>query len=365
MKLFRLALLALLPLTLAAADADARLEQFRRQYPDADANRDGTLTAEEARAYANQVKSKKKSRPRSAMDDEDAGQARPDARRPAPSHADVAYGPHPRNTLDLWLAKSDTPTPLVVYIHGGGFVNGSKAGANADMIRGCLEAGVSFMAINYRFRDTAPIQDILRDCARSIQFARYKAAHYNIDPRRIAAYGGSAGAGTSLWLAFHPDLADPGSSDPVLRQSSRILAAGALNTQATYNLRRWPAVIGKVSQGYERAGEVPAFYGARSDAELNSAKYQPILDDVDMLKLISHDDAPVFMYTSHPDGDVTDRGHLLHHPSHARAVKTACDAAGVPATVFFARAEPRMNGDHLGALRDFLLRHLETAAAAQ
>ena len=41
---------------------------------------------------------------------------------------------------------------------------------------------------------------------------------FNLDKARVAAMGGSAGAGTSLWLAFHDDLADPASPDPVLRE---------------------------------------------------------------------------------------------------------------------------------------------------
>lgn len=364
MKSARRLLFALLPVVLVAADPAQRLEQLRKQFPQADANRDGVLTEQEARAYADQQRSAKKSRPRGAMDYDDAGEARPNSRRPAPTHADVSYGLHERNKLDLWIAKSDTPTPLVVFIHGGGFVNGSKAGANSEMINGCLAAGVSFMAINYRFRDTAPIQDILRDCARSIQFVRSRAKDYNIDPRRIASYGGSAGAGTSLWLAFHPDLADPRNSDPVLRRSSRVAAAGALNTQATYNLRRWSEILGAGAETYERPGEVPGFYGAKSDTELRSDAFKAVLDDVDMLSLITPDDPPVFLYTSHPDGPVANRGHLLHHPDHVRAVKNACDAAGVPATVFFAQAEPRLAGDHIPVLREFLLRHFQAAPAA-
>ena len=145
----------------------------------------------------------------------------------------AAYGPHERNVLDLWKAKSDRPTPLVVFIHGGGFVNGDKSQIRGrPAVRQCLDGSVSFASINYRFREHAPIQDILRDAARAIQYIRSRATEWNIDPARIACYGGSAGAGTSLWLAFHDDLADPQASDPVLRQSTRLTAAGSLNGQS-------------------------------------------------------------------------------------------------------------------------------------
>ena len=359
-----LPLLALAIVRVFAAEPDARLQDLLKRYPAADTNKDGILTIEEAQAHAKVIRRGKKG-DATATTAIEAGTAAPtsNTKRPAPTHIDVSYGPHERNVLDLWLASSATPTPLVVFIHGGGFVNGSKAGASAEMIRGCLDSGVSFMAINYRFRVSAPIQDILRDCARSIQFVRANAKTYNLDATRIAAYGGSAGAGTSLWLAFHPDLADPASSDPVLRESSRIVAAGAINTQATYNLLRWPDYLGKPDPAWDRPAETAAFYGAASSEELDTARLKVILADVDMLALITKDDAPVFMFTSQPGGDVGNRGHYLHHPNHAREVKKACDAVGVPATALFALAEPRFDGDYQIALREFLLRHLKASAA--
>jgi acetyl esterase/lipase len=359
MRHTRFLLLLALPCAVLAAERDDRLRELLKRYPEADVNKDGVLTMEEAQAHAKTIRRDMRSPTAAVNDDGLPPSAAGSGNRPAPTHADVSYGPHERNKLDLWQAKSDGPTPLVVYIHGGGFVNGSKAGASAAMIRGCLDAGVSFMAINYRFRASAPLQDILRDCARSIQYIRYKAKEYNIDPTRIASYGGSAGAGTSLWLAFHPDLADPKSPDPVLRQSSRLAAAGAINTQATYNTQRWAEFLGTPMTTWERPGEMAALYGFKDLKELEEARGRAILADVDMLALISKDDAPVFMYSSQPDGEAANRGHYVHHPNHARTVKKACDAAGVPATAWFAMTEPRLDGDHQVKLREFLFAHLK------
>ena len=55
--------------------------------------------------------------------------------KPAPAHEDVAYGPHEQNVLDVWLADSAAPTPLVAYIHGGGFRGGSKGSLAAETLR--------------------------------------------------------------------------------------------------------------------------------------------------------------------------------------------------------------------------------------
>jgi hypothetical protein len=269
---------------------------------------------------------------------------------PTPTHADVKYGPHERNVLDLWLAKSDKPTPLVVFVHGGGFVAGDKSKAKAETIKRCLDAGVSFMAINYRFREHAPIQDILRDAARSIQFIRLHAAEYNIDQKRIASHGGSAGAGTSLWLAVHDDLADPNNADPVLRQSSRISAAGCMNGQATYNMTEWEQVIGKFKPEWIRAeGEDTQFYHFKSRDDYQTPEGKKILADCSMLRQITKDDPPIFMNCNIPDTEPENRGQLVHHPRHAKAVKQRCDEVGVKCEIHL--KEP---GDAFG----FLLQQL-------
>ena len=151
---------------------------------------------------------------------------------PAPtiarSEADVAYGVHSRQVLDFWRSTSIQPAPVVVMIHGGGWVDGDKSGFRGAVKR-YLDAGVSVVAINYRLVTeadrngvTPPVRLPIVDAARSIQFVRSRAKDWNIDPARIGATGGSAGGCSSLWLAFHDDLADPKSDDPIARQSTRL-----------------------------------------------------------------------------------------------------------------------------------------------
>jgi acetyl esterase len=67
---------------------------------------------------------------------------------PPPDHADVRYGPHERNVLDVWLAKSPTPTPLVVYYHGGGFRAGDKRTLNVELLEKLRSGGISVAAAN-------------------------------------------------------------------------------------------------------------------------------------------------------------------------------------------------------------------------
>jgi acetyl esterase/lipase len=158
---------------------------------------------------------------------------------------DVPYGSHPRQVLDFYRAKSEKPTPVVFYIHGGGW----RAGDKKMNPRPFLDKGISVVAINYRYTQNAvkdkvepPVKAPLHDAARALQFVRSKAGEWNIDKKRIAATGGSAGACSSLWLAFHDDLADPKSEDPIARESTRLYCAAVNGAQVSLDpkeLREW------------------------------------------------------------------------------------------------------------------------------
>jgi acetyl esterase/lipase len=78
---------------------------------------------------------------------------------------------------------------------------------------------VAYASIDYRLLqelDTEGVIKPLSDSTRCVQFIRYHAEQLNVDPERIILMGGSAGAGTSLWIGFNDDMADPDSDDPVL-----------------------------------------------------------------------------------------------------------------------------------------------------
>ena len=158
---------------------------------------------------------------------------------------DVAYGNHPRQVLDFYQAKSDKPTPVVFYIHGGGWQGGDKK----TNPKAFLDKGISVVAVNYRYvrngveeKVEPPVKASLGDAARALQFVRSKAAQWNLDKTRIGATGGSAGACSSLWLAFHDDLANPQSDDPVARESTRLYCAAVNGAQVSLDpkeLRQW------------------------------------------------------------------------------------------------------------------------------
>jgi acetyl esterase/lipase len=159
---------------------------------------------------------------------------------PQPTQTNVAYGTHERQVLDFYRAESARPTPLLFFIHGGGWVAGDKTGRTGAPVKAYLAAGISVVSINYRYSWQAqldgvkpPVKAPLEDAARALQFVRSKAREWNIDPQRIGASGGSAGACSSLWLALHPEMGDPKSSDPIARESTRLWCAAVSGAQTS------------------------------------------------------------------------------------------------------------------------------------
>ena len=157
---------------------------------------------------------------------------------PPPTHTDVAYGAHSRHVMDLWLAPSEKPTPLLVNIHGGGYIRGNKTIITRELIETMNQAGISVASINYRLTEKGLFAEgkhmypvPMHDGARAVQFLRYNANKYNLDKTNFAA----AGECILMWLGFHPDLAQPEHKDPVLRESTRLQALAPRIGQTTHH----------------------------------------------------------------------------------------------------------------------------------
>lgn len=159
--------------------------------------------------------------------------------RVLPDYSGIAYGNHERQVFDLWLAPSDQPTPLVIFVHGGGFRQGDKSIVYNHELNELLYHGISVASINYRLYPDNHLPAAFHDGKKALQFIRAHAANWNIDKDQIGVFGGSAGAQMSMWLAYHDDMADPESSDPVENQSTRVLFAGSKGGQITMDPMWW------------------------------------------------------------------------------------------------------------------------------
>jgi len=263
--------------------------------------------------------------------------AKPAAKAPAnpkPTLADVPYGKHPKQVMDFWRAESAQPTPLLFYIHGGGWTAGSK---NFVYVAPYLKAGISVVSIEYRFIGEAlaegikpPVYAPLHDAARALQFVRSKAAEWNIDKRRIGASGGSAGACSSLWLAFHPDMADPKSADPVARESTRLLCAAVNGPQTSLDpkqMREWMpnSRYGGHAFGFRSFQE---FFDGRE-------KILPWIKEYSPYELVTSDDPPVYCFF----GAAPAMGQVQKDPTHSAnfgvKLQEKCRSVGVTCDVVY------------------------------
>lgn len=256
---------------------------------------------------------------------------------PPPTLANVAYGEHPRQVLDFWQAKSDEPTPLVFVIHGGGWQGGDKdrTGRFVQVVK-LLGAGISVASINYRFIAQAtadgiepPVKGPLDDAARALQFVRSKADEWNIDRERIGATGGSAGACSSLWLAFHDDQADPNSDDPVARESTRLWCVAVTGAQTTLDpqqMKEWTPNSRYGGHAFGVGGNTPAGF-----AEFLSKRESllPWIERYSPYALLTADDPPVYLYYATPPALGQNQGDPTHTSNFGVKLQEKCNELGV------------------------------------
>ena len=332
-----------------SSENDERLKELLAKFPQADADKDGVLTAEEARALLpklQELRQRKQQRRQQVAKD-----------RPQPSRADVKYGPHERHVFDLWLpegASTEKPVPVFVYFHGGGFVAGDKSRFDP---RPYLNLGYAVVSANYRFVNGKDVlaPTPMRDGARVIQFLRHKAQELGIKPDRIAVSGGSAGAVMTMWIAFKDDMADPESDDPLDRQSTRVSCivpiAGPTNLDPAWireNLGGPPEVH----------SSMPVFFGAR-DGDYSKADTRALIKEASPITHASADDPPALLiYGGELDNlplpEEASQGLLIHHPYFGKVLKHKLDDLGVECHFRYGRARP--SPQEIG---EFLAKHLK------
>lgn len=126
------------------------------------------------------------------------------------SYANVAYDNiNERQKMDIYLPKNHRGNaPVVLYIHGGGFIVGDKievmGGSHKnveEMIKRLLDNGYAVVSVGYRFLPDALLDEISNDVTKAFEFVRKNGKQYGLDSNRIAVMGESAGGHLAQWLA--------------------------------------------------------------------------------------------------------------------------------------------------------------------
>lgn len=271
----------------------------------------------------------------------------------------ISYGPYTENKFDVFLPKSSKPTPMVIYIHGGGFISGDKEtpytimwNGNWDFpgeIRTLLDNKIAFASINYRLidkeRDEDGVLKSLEDSQRALQYIRSISKKLNIDKANILLAGSSAGGGTAEWLAFGDDRADPDNTDPVLRESTRVKGIAVKATQASYDLQRYETDVFKeynfkwkeyLKLDPSMIPRFLSFYGMDSLQEFYSNNIKEYREKVDMLAMMTPDDPEIWVDNPQtPVVEPTKSNILNHHSFQARTLKLWADSIGIPNVVYY------------------------------
>jgi len=168
-----------------------------------------------------------------------------------------------------------------------------------------------------------PVYDVVR----AVQFLRFKAEDWNLDPERVVLTGASAGGCTALWIACHEDVADPQATDPVLRESSRVQGVAVVAAQTSIDPKQIEPWIGpKVFHRmiYRAVGE--------RSIEPVKEKYNQFEEIYKKFSPINHltpDDPPLFLRDS---DDLTfpakDYLHGIHHGQFGIRMKEKAEAVG-------------------------------------
>ena len=289
---------------------------------------------------------------------------------PAPTLADVPYGPHPKQVLHFWRVDTAEPAPLLFFIHGGGWTGGNRTDARfCALLPHMLKANIAVASVEYRFIQEAtadkvvpPVKACLHDAARGLQFVRSNAAKWNIDKTRVGLAGGSAGACTSLWLAFHDDLANPNSDDPVARESTRVLCAAVGVPQTTLD----PQQMKEWTPNSRYGGHAFGFRGDRakklSGFEVflaNRDKILPWIAEYSPYALVSPGDSPVYLSYGTPPALGQEQKDPTHTSNFGVKLQERCESMNVPCEVNYPGAP---NVTH-ATVEEYLIKKLKASPA--
>lgn len=211
---------------------------------------------------------------------------------------DVEYGKASEKSLKLDILRPKSPPeglmPAIVFIHGGGFVNGDKEQGLRSGER-FARTGYFFVTINYRLLADGPFPAAVEDCKAVVRWLRAKATEYGIDPERIGVWGTSAGGHLAAFTAVSGGVEEFEGKSGYEGFSSRVTCAvdgfGPADFTAITEHR---AALGQNSRG--ESGWVGGDFKRFPDKALRASPIHYVSDDDPPLLIVHGMDDPVVPY---------------------------------------------------------------------
>ncbi len=217
------------------------------------------------------------------------------------------------NTLDLYLpTNASGPTPVLLMIHGGGWVAGTKEGQSLRLLP-YLEMGWAVVNVSYRLVQVSRAPAAVEDCLCALQWIAQNADQYNFDLSKIVTTGNSAGGHLALTTALIPASAGL-NNQCAQRNFSGPTGTPSVPVAAVIN---WYGItdVQDLTRGKNTKGYAVEWMG-------NLINRRDIARLVSPLSHVSAETPPIL--TIHGDADA-----IVPH-SHATRLHTALDGAGIP-----------------------------------
>ena len=234
---------------------------------------------------------------------------------------------HERQKLDLYLPKTENKLPLIIWVHGGAWREGSKENPRPLQY---LSDGYALASINYRLSQHVIFPAQIEDCKAAVRWLRANAEKYKIDPNRFAAWGESAGGHLVALLGTTGNVKkfDVGENTKV---SSRIQAVVDCFGPTDFLQMDEHRIEGGMVHNIPDSPEAQLIGGPIVENKEKAAKANPIT-------YITKDDPPFLII--HGDADPL----VPHHQSEL--LETALKKASVPVSFYTVKG-----GGH-GGFRD-------------
>lgn len=179
-------------------------------------------------------------------------------------YTDISYADQSdTQKLDVYLPnEGEGPFPVIVAIHGGGFMMGSKTGGDVSSMLKGVENGYAVVSVDYRLSEEAAFPAAISDVKAAIRYIKANAEKYNLDPEKIAVWGDSAGGNLAA-------LAGTSSDDEYLNGDNEENLEYSSEVQAVVD---WfgPLEFLKMDEQFAEAGVSPKMGATSSDSSPES-----------------------------------------------------------------------------------------------
>jgi hypothetical protein len=274
-----------------------------------------------------------------------------------PAHADVSYGPHPHQLIDVYLPKGDGPFPVVVW-YGAIWVP-KKGPANLGMFSAhqCAVIAVQTRSMTDAQQDhvNPPVSYVMSDARRALKYVHLKAKAWRLDPDRIATGGSSQAAVPALFAACTAGSVDAQSMDPVEREIVKVVAVA---------LHRGPGSIDpKHLQEWNPGVEwgVPAWGCSFGESLKRYEELRPVISRWSPEYSVTKETPPLFIENewglTRPE-NVAEANYRTHSPLWGIGLKKYAEARGATCYQKYPGLKPEKYQD----IWDFLIQRLQPAS---